>query len=166
MGDYGAAINVIIVLYVLYAASWSLSYNCCFKNFVHKYLGKYVVYWGLWHSWNMFSGPSMSNDSLDVEIFFEDNTSIKINLFVIQNKKMFMGKRAGVRDVKFAEILIYNTEFSDFTRLSFAKYLVKNLKLDKKPNRITYIKNIETIPVWMGDGSKNNRTEILQTIPV
>lgn len=157
-------INAFIITYILFATSWSISNNCYTKQLVHKHLFKLVTYWGLWHSWNMFSSPSRNNDSLDLELIFEDNSSQTIEIFSIKNKKLFLGKRASVRDVKFCENLIYNTEFSEFSRISFLKFLMKSLNLDKKVIRAVFIKNSESMKIWNEDNIITTKKENLQTI--
>ena len=159
-------INAFIIIYLLYAFSWSLPNNSYFKHLTVKYLAGWVTGMGIWHSWNMFSGPTHTIDTLDLILQFDDGSKKTIEILAIKNrKKLFLNKRAGVRDVKFAENLIYGTEFAEMTRMGFLKYLIKHLKLEKKVVMGTYVKKKETMKEWHTDNNIfYNIEEVLQTI--
>ena len=155
-------INSFILIYILFAISWSIDGFFYGKHLIHKYLMSTICYLGLWHSWNMFSSPSQNNDSLSMELFFDDNSSQIIEIFATKNKKTFLGKKATVRDVKFVENLIYNTSFTEMVRLSFAKFLIQ--KFNKRVVKVTYIKHSENMKIWNVNTEITNKNEILQTI--
>jgi len=158
-------INAFIIIYLLYAFSWSLPHNSYFKHLIVKYFAGWVVNLGLWHSWNMFSGPSQNIDTLDLELTLEDQSKKVVEVFTIKNnRRLFLGRRAGVRDVKFAENLIYKTEFSEMTRMGFLKYMVRYLKLDKKIISGTYVKKSQNMKLWHLDNQIYTKEEVLQTI--
>lgn len=135
-----------IIVYLTYALSWSLQNNAYTKYLVQKYIAKYVVYCGLWHSWNMFSFPSQHNNNLNVKIIYADESSEVIEVFNA-DKQLFMLYSIDHRESKLTEHLIYNTEFCDDARIGFAKFLAKR-SADKKISRVLFIKNSTTIPEW------------------
>lgn len=101
--------NIAIVLFLLNCWFWTLANN---NNIFQKILSfplirEYILYLGLWHGWNMFINPSRSNSLLYANVKFFDDSEKLVEIFN-PIKKTFLDKKMNMRDVKYAENIIYD----------------------------------------------------------
>lgn len=68
-------INVFLLVHLYIMAVWGLP-GSAFRNLLAKPVEKYVIYWGLWHSWDMFSpDPLALNFLVDAQITYQDGST-------------------------------------------------------------------------------------------
>ena len=67
-------LNLFIGFHVWLMAVWGLP-GSNFRTVFARPIERYVIYWGLWHSWDMFSPDPLSlNFNLEAEIIFADGS--------------------------------------------------------------------------------------------
>lgn len=115
--------NIFIATFLLIIMTWSLSNeNNIFKKITSiKFLRTNILFYGLWHSWNMFVDPYRVNSIFYVNIHFKDNKEIIQEVFN-PYKGRFLDKKICIRDVKFIENILDKT---NNINTSFLKYLTR-----------------------------------------
>ena len=118
--------NIAIVLFLLNCWFWTLTNN---SNIFQKILTlslikEYILYFGLWHGWNMFINPSRSNSLLyaHVKIYGQDEKLIEI---FNPKTRIFLDRKATMRDVKYSENIIFDT--SNYIKPMFCDFLADYL---------------------------------------
>lgn len=114
--------NVAIVLFLLNCWFWTIANN---NNIFQKILSlslikDYILYFGLWHGWNMFINPSRSNSLLYAHVKFYDQSEKLIEIFN-PKKRIFLDRKASMRDVKYSENIIHDT--SNYIKPIFCDFL-------------------------------------------
>lgn len=133
--------NVCIVIFLLNCWFWTLANN---NNIFQKILSlsllrEYVLYFGLWHGWNMFINPSRTNSLLYANIVFFDGTEELIEIFNPANK-FFLNTKSNMRDVKYMENIIYDN--NNYIKPMFCSFLCDYAEKGRKRVRsITLLHN-------------------------
>ena len=114
--------NILIVLFLLNCWFWTLTNN---NNIFQKILSlplirDYVLYFGLWHGWNMFINPSRTNSLIYANVKFFDNSEKLIEIFN-PAKRFFLGTRSNMRDVKYMENIIFDN--NNYIKPMFCDFL-------------------------------------------
>lgn len=114
--------NILIVLFLLNCWFWTLTNNAnIFQKILSLSLIKdYILYFGLWHGWNMFISPSRSNSLLYANVIFYDGREKLIEIFN-PAKRLFLETRSNMRDVKYMENIIYDN--NNYIKPMFCDFL-------------------------------------------
>src|SRR5262245_28903156 len=73
-----AIVNVFIVSYIVAVFFWSLPFDGGLKSSVNRRTAPYVLFTGLWQSWDMFSpDPKNIQVKMDATVTMRDGTSRK-----------------------------------------------------------------------------------------
>src|SRR3954470_14934396 len=68
-------INVFVLVHLYIMLVWGLP-GSAFRSLLAKPVENYVIYWGLWHSWDMFSPDPLSlNFLVDAQITYQDGST-------------------------------------------------------------------------------------------
>lgn len=137
--------NVFILAFLLIIFTWSLTNNNnIFKKIILiKLFKSNIIYYGLWHSWNMFVDPYRINSIIYANIHFKDNTEIMQEVFN-PYKGQFLDGKPCIRDVKYIEnILQTENGISDFLLIYLKKYFTT--KFSKTISQIYLVQEYATV---------------------
>jgi hypothetical protein len=138
-------INAFIVFHLYIMAIWGLP-GSTFRYYFTKPIADYVIWSGLWHSWDMFSpDPLTINFTLQAEITYQNGAS-KVWTFPRMEKLGYWERYQKERYRKWRErvrIDIYSAIWDDT-----ARYIARlNDTPTNHPVQVTLIRYWEPIPV-------------------
>lgn len=157
---YYLIINIIIILYLLICFTWSLSNQ---NNILQKLIAlplvkNNILYFGLWHSWNMFVNPTRMNTVLYASITLRNGKDELVTVFD-PTQNIFIDDDMTIHDKKYIEHVINDNNIrSCFIEFLFQYY---NIKYDFQISKILLIHNFKMIPDFF---TKINTNEQAQTI--
>ncbi|HEV8542570.1 MAG TPA: hypothetical protein VGR78_09275 [Verrucomicrobiae bacterium] len=137
-------ITVFILVHVYIMAIWGLP-GSGFRATLARPIEHYVIYWGLWHSWDMFSPDPLSlNFRVEAQIIYQDGSTRTWN-FPQMDKLSLWDRFQKERYRKWAERVrqdIYAGIWDDTSR--FIARL--NDTPTNHPTKVILIRNWEPIP--------------------
>lgn len=131
-----------LVLMIVYDHFISKSQNK-FKIFLYNNVYGLAGFFGLWHSWAMFSSPFTYNYNIYAKIVYRDETHDFIEVFD-SSKRMFMGKKTNVFKEKMMENLLLE-QVEGGIRNGFCNFLYMRDSSGKKIKEIILMR--ETISI-------------------